>query len=233
MEQETKQVQVLPKDGELSAFGSISGFEGAQRIATALASSDLVPTTYKGKTANCLVALEISQRCGASVMAVMQNLNIIQGRPAWGSSYIIAALNSCGRFEPIRFKVTGEGEGKKCVAWTRDRQGEVIDGPEVSIAMAKAEGWYDRNGSKWKTMPDLMLRYRAAAFFGRLYAPEILMGMRTDDEEREIKDVQNEPASPAGAASELNKKIREKKTAPAKTPDAILPPEVNHDEGHV
>ena len=46
--------------------------------------------------------------------------------------------------------------------------GDRIEGPTVTIAMAKAEGWYGRSGSKWPTMPDLMLSYRSAAFFGTL-----------------------------------------------------------------
>jgi hypothetical protein len=113
----------------------------------------------------------------------MQNLYIVHGRPSWSSSFIIAALNSCKRFSPLRFELSGEGETMECYAWayelsTKDK----IVGPTVSMKMAKAEGWVDKNGSKWKTMPTLMIRYRAAAFFGRLYAPDIMMGMHTQDE---------------------------------------------------
>ena len=59
--------------------------------------------------------------------------------------------------------------------------------------MAKAEGWLTKTGSKWQTMPELMLKYRAAAFFGRLYAPEVLMGMQTAEEVIDITPIQ--PAS--------------------------------------
>jgi hypothetical protein len=173
-----------------SAFSSITNFESAQRMAMALCSSDLVPETYRGKDkiGNALIALEMSQRIGASPLAVMQNLNIIHGRPAWSSSFIIAALNTCGRFSPLRFRVEGTGESQICVAWAYDKSGgEVLEGPQASIAMAKAEGWYQKNGSKWKTMPDLMLRYRAAAFFGRLYAPDVLNGMHTADEVEDFR----------------------------------------------
>ena len=38
-----------------------------------------------------------------------------------------------------------------------------------------------------------MLRYRAAAFFGRIYAPEILMGIYAADEIRDFVDVTPEP----------------------------------------
>jgi hypothetical protein len=48
--------------------------------------------------------------------------------------------------------------------------------------LAKAEGWSAKNGSKWKTMPEQMIMYRAAAFWGRVYAPEKMLGMHTGDE---------------------------------------------------
>ena len=70
--------------------------------------------------------------------------------------------------------------------------------------MAKAEGWVDKSGSKWKTMPELMMRYRAAAFFGRLYAPEITMGMHSVEE---IVDIQHEEPN---AVAEINKMISPK-----------------------
>ena len=53
---------------------------------------------------------------------------------------------------------------------------------EVNMQMAKDEGWYGKNGSKWKTMPQLMLRYRAASFFSSLNCPELTMGIHTREE---------------------------------------------------
>ena len=176
-------------------------FEHAQRIAKVLSSSDLVPTTYKNNVANTLVALEMANRMGASPLMVMQNLHIIHGRPSWGSSFIIASLNSCGRFSTLRF----QGDANKCKAVATDKQtGEVLEGPTVSLEMAKAEGWLTKTGSKWITMPELMLKYRAAAFFGRLYAPEVLMGMQTTEEIVDITPLQ--PAS----VDAINSKIAAK-----------------------
>lgn len=173
-----------PSTLQAYVFSNAQAFEAAQRMATALCSSTIVPAAYQGKDKmpNCLVALEMSHRMGASVMQVMQNLYVIQGRPSWSSQFIIAAINSCGRFTPLRFEMTGEGETRTCTAWAEDKTGERLESPKVSIDMAKKEGWFGKSGSKWQTMPELMLRYRAAAFFGRLYAPEILMGMSTAEE---------------------------------------------------
>lgn len=197
-------------------YSNIQSFEDAQRIAGALAASTLVPDTYQGNKANCMIAMEISQRIGASPMAVMQNLHIVHGRPSWSSQFVIAALNSCGRFSPLRFKVRDLGEtdakveewsgpkgsrtkstrivkvqDKECIAWAYDKAtGDVLEGPPVTIGIAVAEGWYTKDGSKWVTMPDLMLRYRAAKFFGNLYAPDVLMGMHSADE---VEDFGEEP----------------------------------------
>jgi hypothetical protein len=52
--------------------------------------------------------------------------------------------------------------------------------------MAKDEGWLTKNGSKWRTMPELMLKYRAAAFFARTECPEALYGFQTSDEVEDV-----------------------------------------------
>lgn len=156
-----------------------------------LSSSDMVPKEFKesgnGKgIANTMIALNLARRTGSDPLMVMQNLYMVHGRPGWSSAFIIASLNSCGRFEPLQFVMGGEGQTLSCYIQTKDKNGNVLEGPKVDMAMAKAEGWVEKNGSKWKTMPSLMIRYRAAAFFGRLYAPDILMGMQTYEELQDI-----------------------------------------------
>jgi hypothetical protein len=157
-----------------------------------LASSDLVPASYKGNVQNTMIALEMANRVGVSPLAVMQNLHVIQGKPSWSSTFIISAINSSKRFTPLLFKMEGEGDTLSCYAYAKSlTTGEQVDGPKITMQMAKDEGWLGKSGSKWKTMPDLMIRYRAAAFFGRLYTPEILMGMQTAEE---VQDVIGKPS---------------------------------------
>ena len=175
-----------------------SAFALAQRKAQALSKSGLVPTDYQGNIPNCLIALELAERTGSSALMVMQNVHIIHGRPSWSSQFIIAALNSCGRFSPLRFEVTGDGLAKQCVAWAFDKgTDDRLDGPPVSLQMAKDEGWSTKSGSKWITLPELMLRYRSAAFFGRLYAPDVLMGMHAADEVEDFV----QPVAPTGSVA--------------------------------
>lgn len=171
------------------AFNDRNSFEHAQRVAKMLCSSSLVPKEYQGNIQNTMIALEMANRIGASPLMVMQHLNIIHGKPSWSSQFVISAINSCKRFSPLRYVVEGEGDTLSCFAWAYDDKNDKIEGPKVTMKMAKAEGWVDKAGSRWKTMPDLMIRYRAAAFFGRLYAPDVLMGMYTSDE---IEDIEHE-----------------------------------------
>lgn len=177
------------KPGDI--FMNIQAFEAAQRMVAPLAKSDLVPVTFQDKVGNCMIALEMAQRIGASPLMVMQNLYIVHGKPAWSSQFLVACINASGKFSPLRYKMTGKkgSDSYGCIAWATDAAGEVLESPEVTIGMAKAEGWMTKNGSKWQTMPELMLRYRCATLFARLFAPELTMGIQTDDEVRDVIDV--------------------------------------------
>lgn len=180
---ETSLQKIQEETPTQGGFDNSVAFEHAQRVAKMLASSNLIPKEYQGNIQNTMIALEMANRIGASPLMVMQNLYIVHGKPSWSSTFIIAAINSCKKFSPLRFDMKGEGDEATCRAWAYDLStNDKLEGPAVTITMAKKEGWFQKNGSKWQTMPELMLRYRAAAFFGRLYAPEIMMGMHTAEE---------------------------------------------------
>jgi hypothetical protein len=184
-------------------FFSLATFQDAHKVAGVLAKSKLIPQNFQNNVPDCIIAMEMSQRIGASIFSVMQSLHVIHGRPSWSAQFIIASLNSCGRFSPLRFEMIGEDDARVCYAWAIERgTNERLEGPPVSIQMAVREGWMGKNGSKWQTMPELMLRYRAATFFGRLYAPDILMGMRSDVEVYD--EGPGEIAQAASVADDLN-----------------------------
>ena len=166
---------------------TIEGFEALQRCARLISSSTIVPKEYQGEKGlpNAVIALNMACRMGADPLMVMQNLFIVHGRPSWSSQFMIAAFNQCGRFQSIRyeFKAKENSDDWGCRAWTVElSSGEKIIGPWITIGIAKKERWYDKDGSKWKTMPEQMLRYRAASWLIRTTAPEITMGLKTNDE---------------------------------------------------
>jgi len=222
MNELTKEVtQSTEEATALSAYTNSDQFELSQRAGKMLAASDLVPQQFRGNVANCVIGLNIASRLGADPFAVLQSLYIVHGRPAWSAQFLIAMVNASGRFTPLQFKMIGQGDDLTCVAHAKDKEtGDPVEGPPISIRMAKEEGWHGKNGSKWKTMPDLMLRYRAGAFFARLYAPDLCLGMRTMEEEVDIRDA-NAREQPAF------QKIVKPKPKPEPKPGAPVPIEVN------
>ena len=163
-------------------------FELQQRKAMIYAKSTLVPKDYRNNVANVLIAMKMAKQIGADDLMVMQNLYIVHGNPAWSAKFYIACFNSCGTYSSIQYRMN---EAKtECVAYCIElATGAVVEGVTVSLAMAKAEGWSTKNGSKWKTLPELMLRYRAATYLIRTVAPQLTMGF-TEDEVRDATTVQ-------------------------------------------
>ena len=254
-------------------FGSLESFEFMQRTAKMFSSSSMVPTAYQAVNtkgygeraaqetnpsalANCVIALDMSQRMNANPLMIMQNLHIIEGRPSWSSQFIIAAINNSGKFSPLRFdlqwleeidatyttfewvnnkktpqKHTVRIKNARCVAWALElATGQRLESAPVTMEMAVAEGWYGKNGSKWQSMPDLMLRYRSAAFFGRIYAPELLMGLPAAEEVRDVVEIEQQadgsysvadsapaPAAPAAPVSKSEVKAAAAKAQAAET----------------
>lgn len=163
----------------------------AWRYANALANSTTVPPDYIKNPGNCLIAIDLSMRYGVSVLAIMQHVYMVHGRPAMDSVLSTGLTNSAGIFvDPLEYEVVGndpDGQDYRVRAHaTRKNSGTVLYGPWITWKLVKAEGWDQRKGSKWLTMPEQMFHYRAAAWFSRRHCPEVTMGMLTTEEAQEI-----------------------------------------------
>lgn len=177
-------------------FDSTQGFALMQRAASLLCMSTLVPKAYQGQNnlPNCVVAMNMANRIGADPLMIMQNLYVVHGNPSWSAQFVIACFNQCGRFTSMRFRWANKPSDPDkipddwaCQAYaTEISTGEVIEGPTITIKMAKKEGWFSKAGSKWQSIPELMLMYRAGAWLQRTHAPDISMGLRTAEEEGDI-----------------------------------------------
>lgn len=167
--------------------------DNAIRVAEFLSKSTLVPQHFRGNIGNCLIALNVASRSGADPFMVMQSLYLVHGKPAFEAKYLIAAFNACGRFEPIEYKFNADKT--ECSAYSKViKTGKRIVGPTISVKMAKQNGWWDKNGSKWPTMTELMLTYRAASWLISAHAPEIKMGIMTTDEAVDVMGKQVQEA---------------------------------------
>ena len=203
----------------VSVFNSMDAFAQAQRMVAPLAQSTMVPETYRNNIPNCMVAMEMSHRIGKSVLEVMQNMQIVKGNTGWKSEYVIAEINKSRLFrDPLEFVFSDDRQS--CYAIATRQNGKEIRGTTVSMVMAKSEGWLDKNGSKWKTMPEQMLMYRAATFFCRVFCPEVLAGVQTADE---IVDIGHLEVTPSNSSI---RKFTESIDEPEHTDFEVIDPEV-------
>ena len=185
MENEIQELVVSPQPelAPVTVWTDKKQFDQLFRVANMLSQTSIIPATYQGKPYDCFVALEMATRMGVSPLVVMQNMYVVKGKPAWAGQACTMFINSCGKFAGVKHVYTGEKgtDSRGCyVTATRISDGVQVNGVEVTIAMAKAEGW--TSNTKWRNMPELMLAYRASAFFARVHCPEALMGVQLVDE---------------------------------------------------
>lgn len=185
MENEIQELVASPQPelAPVTVWTDKKQFDQLLRAANMLSQTSIIPATYQGKPQDCFVALEMATRMGVSPLVVMQNMYVVKGKPAWAGQACTMFINSCGKFAGVKHVYTGEKgtDSRGCyVTATRISDGVQVNGVEVTIAMAKAEGW--TSNTKWRNMPELMLAYRASAFFARVHCPEALMGVQLVDE---------------------------------------------------
>ena len=174
------------------ATNIVADFSRAYKLAQVISTADIIPDNYKNKAPDCAIAIDMADRMGVSPMMVMQNLYVVKGKPSWSGQACKALIEGCGKFKPgsIRPAYFGDKgtDSRGCylsALWADT--GDKVEGPEVTLKMARAEGWIGKN-PKWTNMPELMLAYRASAFFARVYCPEVLMGVHVEGEVEDITD---------------------------------------------
>ena len=184
-----EETKLNTKGGQLD-YMSGDALNKAYKNASIIAKSDLIPDTYKGRPENVLIALDMASRTGFSLMQIMQNLYIVRGKPSWSGSFCMNAIKACGKYDKVKYVMIGESTDDKnfgvYVSAIDKSTGELVKGVTVNWAMVKSYGWDSKPGSQWKTAPELMFKYRAAAFFARTECPEVLQGVRDEYEQRDI-----------------------------------------------
>ena len=197
----------------VSSATSMNSFEymdQAYKIACIMAKSDIVPAHYKGRPENAFIAVQTAYRMNLDPMMIMQNTFVVNGKLGMNSSFAISLANSSGLFiGGIRYKVKTLGENIEGeVAFYENsvkKQKKVYflniqvtaytnlksNGEEISYTIgmkeAIAEGWTTKAGNKYQSLPELMLRYRAATFLIRTHAPEVMNVMHMVEEIEDVR----------------------------------------------
>ena len=169
----------------------VKKFELEQRKAKAFVATDFFPTHLRkgNETANigtAIIVLDLAQRMNIGALEVAQSIYIIHGKPSFETKFLVARLNSSGLLKGrLNTIVSQDGQSAYCEAIDA-QTGQLLKGTTITMEMARREGWLSKNGSKWQTMPELMMKYRAQSFFINEFFPEVKYGLKTSDEAEDI-----------------------------------------------
>lgn len=151
-------------------------FDQALTFSKYLAESDLVPKDFKGRPGNCLVAIQWGAELGLKPLQAMQNLAVINGRPAlWGDAVIALARSS-----PLCEYIVETDDGSTATCKVK-RRGEPEQVRTFSMDDARAAGLAGKQGP-WAQYPKRMRQMRARAFALRDVFPDVLRGLPVAEE---------------------------------------------------
>jgi hypothetical protein len=187
-----KMAREMTKDAA-GLFFNVIKFEHAQRVASMLAKSTMVPEQFRQNIGNCMIALNYADRLNMDPFMLMQTMYVVHGRPGIEGKALIALINRSGLFDgPLEWEFTGKkgAEDWTCIAYaTHSKTSRKLEMP-IDWKTVKAEGWLGKQGSKWLSMPEQMFRYRTASWFANAYCPEVKLGLQTVEELQDMAAVE-------------------------------------------
>jgi len=199
----------------------------AEDLAATLCASQMVPKHYVNNPKNAVGAMAHGMPLGMNAMQAMQSVAMINGMPGLYGDGLLAVCRSCPAWEWMTEVV--DGETAICTAKRRNE-------PEVtatfSVADAKRAQLWGKQGP-WTQYPMRMLAMRARAFALRNLYADVLRGMGSAEELRDIPAempaVQVEPAridhaeqpQQTKAAAILSKAKAKRQPKPAAIPEVI------------
>lgn len=231
--------QVDSRSVSLEVLTSPAKFQHLQHVAKTFAGSSLVPDHFRNNPSNCFIALQLALRLDVDPFMLMQNMYVVYGRPGLQTTLVVSLFNErAGAYRGgVQYDIKRDKAGKitECTAWsTRKDTGEKVRGPSITPEVVRAEGWHlpkkTKSGgsipSKWTTIPELMYRYRAAMWFVRSSAPQVVLGMRSVDELQDMGRVDEaflDEGDTTGAEAAPQKQDSEKTDESDVPDDKIMP----------
>jgi hypothetical protein len=163
----------------------LTSLEDAFRFAKAIVSSGFAPRGME-KPESVLVALQWGAELGLTPMAALSNIAVVNGRPSLFGDAALALVRSSGQLESYSEEEVGE-RGKDSFGYkiTAKRRGFDPQSETFTTADAKTAKLWGKTGP-WTDYPARMLKFRARGFLLRDVFGDVLKGLRTMEEARDI-----------------------------------------------
>lgn len=148
------------------------------------ARSSMVPKDYLGKPDNVVVAVQMGSEIGLAPMQALQNIAVIGGRPSvWGDA-MAGLCRQSSLCQDIEERLEGDGDKLTALCIATRVGAKPITG-RFSVEDAKKAGLWNKPGP-WQQYPKRMLQMRARGFALRDAFPDVLRGLISAEEARDM-----------------------------------------------
>lgn len=163
----------------------------AIHYAKIISSSSFIPSQFRGKPEDILVAVQWGAELGLPPLQALQNIAVINGRPTlWGDAALAVVQQHPG-YEWISEKIEESDNGNITAVCILKRKDHEPHRSEFSLDMAKRAGLLGKAGP-WTQYPKRMLQMRARGFALRDVFADALRGLITREEAMDFKMVDAE-----------------------------------------
>ena len=208
--------EVIQTTRQAGGWLSCQTFDQALKLAETFSKSAMVPKAYQGNAANCLVAMAYGDSLGMAPLQAMQSVAVVNGVPALYGDGMLALVQASAVFESIEESI--EDGAAVC---TVKRRGMKPVQRIFTTDDAKRAGLWGKQGP-WQQYPSRMLQMRARSWALRDAFADVLRGIQSVEEVRDMPEVIDVTPTPPGLpepkaatkAEQVMSKVRAKKPRP-------------------
>ncbi len=165
-------------------------FDGALQLAKLMASCGTMPKHLQGKDGDCFRVVVQAAKWKMDPFAVGECTSLVHGRLCFEGKLVAAALKGAyGLDGVLSYDVQGEGQNA-----TIKVSGKQPGSNEIKTVSGSVKKWrttMKKDGkaipNAWDNQPEIQLIYRGTRQWARIYAPEVMLGVYTPDEAREMR----------------------------------------------
>ncbi len=155
-------------------------FELDQRQAKAYSTSLMIPQHLRD-LGSMMILNQMSRDFNLPMLTLAQQIYMVKGKVGMSGQLVISLINKSESVEHgMRWEIENEGTPQWRVRAWNTVDGEKLFGEWLSDRDVTMFGW--KSNPLWKSMPIRMAKYRTATYWGRDYAPDVLMGLSDKDE---------------------------------------------------
>ena len=166
----------------------------AMQFGKMLAESSFVPKDFRGKPADCVLAVQHGAELGLGPMQSVQSIAVVNGRPSIYGDAAIALAKGSPVCEYISERIEGDGDNMTAICEAKRRGDPQPTVSQFSVADAKKAGLWGKAGP-WTQYPRRMLQMRARGFALRDAFADVLRGLVTAEEAQDYTHFEPQPVT--------------------------------------